>query len=277
MADAAPQPRAAMAAIRRTLVVLAANNSGSTVLRNAIAQSTGCWHLPREAQHVPGFGGPSTRGEGTRLIWAASEDRLARHADPARYDWVRSWAAWCEAARAQRVDSEALVLSSPPFLFLAESLARALPDPRFVVLVRNPYAVAAGILKRADQQALRAGEDIRRLAAAHILACMERQRENVTSLGERAILLRYEDMCADPVVAAGRIERHCPSFAGLDLAGAVPVKGLTNEPLRDMNGDQLALLDESDLAVLEEPFARGADVLMHFGYDAAPPVLPSPD
>lgn len=261
------QAVAALSAIETSLIVLGPNNSGSTLLRNAIAVSSGCWHLEREAQHVPGFPGPSTRSTGTRLIWAASADRLAQVADPALHDWARSWTAWMNAAHAQDIRSRAIVLSSPPFLFLAQELARALPGPRFLLLVRAPLAISAGILRRGDQQSWSPGEHLPELVAQHVIACFERQRENLGTLGEGGLLLRYEDLCADPEQAAKRILRQVPELGRIDLAQPVAVKGLYQEPLRNMNADSIGSLSERDLATLTAAFAERGELFDYFGYE----------
>ncbi|MEL7690806.1 sulfotransferase [Citromicrobium bathyomarinum] len=265
-----PNPAAmAFAAVRTSLVVLGPNNSGSTLLRNAIAASSGCWHLSREAQHIPGFPGPSTRSTGTRLIWAASADRLARVADPALHDWPRSWAAWMSAAEADDVGSSVIVMSSPPFLFLARELASALPAARFVFLVRDPLAIAGGILRRGAQQALSRGENLVEVVASHIIGCFERQRENVGCPDTEGAMLRYEDMCANPASASRRILRLVPELGKIDLAQRVAVKGLYDEPLRNMNADSIGALTADELAVLNAAFAEHGELFDFFGYGVA--------
>ena len=259
----------AFATVRTSLIVLGPNNSGSTLLRNAIAASSGCWHLSREAQHISGFPGPSTRSTGTRLIWAASADRLTRVADPALHDWPRSWAAWMSAAQADDVGSPVIVMSSPPFLFLAQELARALPAARFVFLVRDPLAIAGGILRRGAQQTLSPGEKLVEVVARHVIACFERQRENVECPDTAGPLLRYEDMCADPASASQRILRLVPELGRIDLAQRVAVKGLYNEPLRNMNADSIGDLTPDELAVLNAHFARHGELFDFFGYRVA--------
>jgi hypothetical protein len=260
----------AFAAVRTSLVVLAPNNSGSTVLREAIAASSGCWHLPREAQHIAGFAGPSTRSTGTRLIWAATPDRLAGVCDPALHDWPRSWLAWMAAAKTEDPVSPVIVLSSPPFMFLADTLARALPDPRFVLIVRDPYAIAAGILARRDQQTTADGEDIRVLAAGHVVACLERQRENAAALGKRGVLLRYEDICADPAAAEDTLLALVPELGRIALGEPVSVKGIYHEPLRDMNRASIARLLPGDREILERSFANYSELLSTFSYGSSP-------
>ena len=204
-----------------------------------------------------------------RLIWAASEDRLARVADPALHDWSRSWAAWMNAAHAENTRARVIVLSSPPFMFLAEELARALPAAHFLLLVRDPLAIASGIVRRGDQQSLAPGEHLPEVVGRHIVACFERQRENVGALGENGLLLRYEDICADPAQAGHRILRHVQELEKVDLAQPVTVKGLYHEPLRNMNADTIGSLSASDLGALEAIFANHRELFDFFGYEVA--------
>ena len=269
MTGTANRAAAAVGTVRTSLIVLGPNNSGSTLLRKSIAASSGCWHLEREAQHIPGFPGPSTRSTGTRLIWAASADRLARGADPALHDWPRSWATWMSSAEADDVGSPVIVLSSPPFLFLAQELVRALPDPRFVFLVRDPLAIAGGILRRGAQQVLSPGEKLVEVVARHIIACFERQRANLGCADAEGALLRYEDMCADPASASRRILRLVPELGRIDLAHRVAVKGLYDEPLRNMNAESIGALTADELSVLSAAFVRHGELFDFFGYRVA--------
>lgn len=255
------------AAIDSHLFIVAPNNSGSTVLRNAISASPAAWSLAREGQHVPGFSGPSTRGTGTRLIWASRPEGLARFAAPDAYDWTRTRRAWHFQARSGGEAPSVLVVSSPPFLFTVDALAEAFEASRFVFLVRNPYAIAEGILRRASEQPIEPGEDIRTLAARHVIACFEQQRRNVEAHRHDGLLLRYEDLCADPDTAAARLSGLMPPLGELDLRAGAPAKGLYDEPLRDMNAQQLAALSPQDIAILNRLFEPAAELLAWFGYE----------
>ncbi|WP_083734285.1 sulfotransferase [Sphingopyxis sp. KK2] len=255
-------------AIARYLFLLAPNNSGSTFLAAALAGCARAWSLPREGQHVAGFHGPSSRGTGTRLLWAATPAAIAAFRDAGAYDWDRTRRAWHFQARAAQADADTLVAAAPPFLLIADRLAAAFADAAFLLMVRNPYAVAEGILRRgAAAGPVAPGESLATTAARHIVAALAAQQANRTMLGSRATFFSYEEMCRTPAAVAGRIAALVPAFADLDLGSARPVKGRYHEPLRDMNADQIARLDAAQLADLNHIFDDHRALLDGLGYD----------
>lgn len=254
-------------AIRRHLFLLAPNNSGSTFLAAALARCARAWSLPREGQHVAGFQGPSSRGTGARLLWAATPASVATFRDAAAYDWNRTRRAWHFHARADRAGADMLVIASPPFLLIADQLAAAFADAAFLIMVRNPYAVAEGIIRRAANAGpVAPGDSLATTAARHIVAALAAQQANRAAFADRAIFFTYEDMCAAPEAIATRIAALVPSLADLALDRSLPVKGRYHEPLRDMNADQIARLAPGQIADLDAVFDTHRDLLAGFGY-----------
>jgi len=254
-------------AIKRHLFLLAPNNSGSTFLAAALGACARAWSLPREGQHVPGFHGPSSRGTGTRLLWAADPASITAFRDPAAYDWARTSRAWNFQARADHPEADTLIVASPPFLLVADQLAAAFPDAAFIIMVRNPYAVAEGILRRgAEAGPVAPGDSLAAAAARHIVATLAAQERNRDALGGRAAFFTYEDMCGAPTDVAARIAAMVPALADLRLDRTLPVKGRYHEPLRDMNADQIARLTTQQLIDLDAVFTAHRDNLTAFGY-----------
>ncbi|MCW3836917.1 sulfotransferase family protein [Sphingomonas canadensis] len=255
----------AAGAIRTHLFVIAPNNSGSTLLRNAIASSRHCWSLPREGQHVPGFVGPSTRETGTRLIWASRPEWVALFSGIG-HDWRRTRDAWHAQATAQDPAASVFVTSSPPFLLNVAALRQAFSDARFLFLTRNPYAAIEGIMRRADQQPLEPGEDIRIVAARHLAVCLARQRNNLLDHGDIGMALSYEEMCADPRGTAARVAALVPALEGFEWPDRIAVKGIEGRPIADMNADQIARLSENDRSVISATLREQQADLEWFGY-----------
>lgn len=255
-------------AVRRHLFLLAPNNSGSTFVMGALARSRCALWLVREGQHIAGFHGPSSRGLGTRRLWAADEDRIAALRDPAAYRWDRNRNAWHFHARTESPDASVLMVASPPFLLVADQLARAFPDAAFLLMVRNPYAVAEGIIRRGVHAGPPpGGMDLPTAAAQHIVNTLRFQQANRALLGDRAISFTYEQMCADPTAVGARIARLVPPLHDLDLGRALPVKDEYDEPLGNMNARQIARLSRGDLGRIDAIFDAHRPLLAAFGYD----------
>ena len=113
------------------------------------------------------------------------------------------------------------------------------------------------------------GEKLVEVVARHIIACFERQRANLGCADAEGALLRYEDMCADPASASRRILRLVPELGRIDLAHRVAVKGLYDEPLRNMNAESIGALTADELSVLSAAFVRHGELFDFFGYRVA--------
>jgi hypothetical protein len=232
------------------LFIICPNNSGSTFLMNALATSHATWNLAVEGQHSLGFHGPSTRESGAHLIWAASRRWIDVFTDASAYDWRLSRRAWYFQARSRNASATVMVVKSPPFLLNVGALDRHFANARFLFMVRNPYAMAEGILRRRRHQPPEPAADVPELAARHVVECFRRQRGNIAGYAESGIFFTYEEMCAHPEAVAACIAGLVPAIDDLDLRRRLPVKGLYNDMLRDMNGDQIGRLSAAEIAGL---------------------------
>lgn len=255
------------AAIKKHLFLLCPNNSGSTYLSRALATSKAVWSLPREGQHVIGFAGPSTIETPWPLIWAAREESLAHFRDSTEYDWDRTKRAWYLHASATRDDASVFHTKSPPFLLIADQLVENFLHASFIFMVRDPYAAVEGIMRRhrAAESDIPT-EQLPQIAACHLLKCLEYQRANITKFGNRSVYFRYEDLCADPQAIAREIEGLVPELDDLNLTQRIAVKGNYDEPLRNMNDDQIAKLTPRSVSMLNEVFRPKEEILSYFGY-----------
>lgn len=259
--------------VRTHLFLLCPNNSGSTFLNRAIARSQHVWSLPREGQHVLGFAGPNTAGKSYALLWASDPDVLAMFQDGENYDWVKTRKAWYFQATATTPTASVFLTKAPPFLMIPDQLDAAFPDTKFIVMVRNPYAVAEGILRRrADPEQSSRRADVGTRAAQHIVACMRQQQRNTVEFGAKALVLTYEEFCREPEATARRLQALVPTLDDLDLVSAVPVKGTYNERLRNMNEDQIARLSVADIENLNTVFVENRHYLEYFGYSVIEPI-----
>lgn len=254
------------AAVRSHLFLLSPNNSGSTFLSQAIARSPNVWSLPVEGQHVLGFAGPSTRGSPWPLIWAGSAESRAHFAE-AHYDWERTRKAWYFHAEAKSSDAPVFHTRSPPFLLLADQLAANFRDPRFLIMVRNPYAALEGIVRRRRRApGLGDGADLPTVAARHLVDCLKLQLENMDRFADLSACFTYEELCADPGGTARKIRQLVPELGAIDLTAEQSVKGTYKEPLRNMNEDQIDRLSSRDVDAATAVFREHLNTLEAFGY-----------
>ncbi|MDN3644828.1 sulfotransferase [Pontixanthobacter aestiaquae] len=255
------------AAIKKHLFLLCPNNSGSTYLSRALAKSQSVWSLKREGQHILGFAGPSSIETPWPLIWGGETRTLAYFRDSPDYDWERTKKAWYFHADAVHNNAPVFHTKSPPFLLIADQLATNFENASFLFMVRNPYAVLEGILRRrkpvdGEARAL----EMPKIAAQHLVTCFRYQRENIERYADRSFSFSYEELCEDPAAIATGISTLVPELDDLDLSQKLAVKGTYDEPLRNMNDDQIARLTDAQIAMANEVFRPNADLLSHFDY-----------
>ena len=251
------------------LFVVCPNNSGSTFLKNVLATSRATWNLKREGQWMLGYRGPILRTAampGPPLLWASTQASIDRVTDASAYDWTRNRRAWYFQAFARAPDASVFVTKTPAHLLVVDELARHFDNPRFLFMVRNPYAVCEGICRR---KVLRGMPDlpVAENAARHVVACLDRQRRNVEVHRDRGVFFTYEEMCAEPERVARRIRRLVPELDDLNLRQRVPVKGDYDEMPTDMNARQIARLEPRRIAALNRVFRPRRALLRHFGYE----------
>lgn len=199
-------------------------NSGTTVLHDLIAAHPSVAALPAEGQALTSEL-PSTAGSPIERLWVARpeqlapfpEGRLDADADRVRRQW---------GARFDSLDRPVGVVKSPedvPRLFW---LDRHWPEPRFIGIVRSPYAVVEGLRRKAGLDISVAALQWRR--SNQIMA---RKFEEL----EHTLMVRYEQLVDRPREMWPRIAR----WIGLSHRNGVPkteftVHGVTSE-LRNMN------------------------------------------
>ena len=250
--------------IRTHLFVICANNSGSTFLKEVLATCRATWNLPREGQKMLGYAGPVPGGD-IALIWASTRELRDSLTDTGNYDWPRSRRAWYFQAYARDPQASVFVTKSPPHLLLVDELARHFVNPKFVFMVRNPYAVCQGICRY--KRGLLPAPELAEKAARHVVACLEQQRCNVEAHRSDGVSFTYETMCGEPNAVARQIATLVPELDDLELRQRVPVKGQYDEMLTDMNTRQIGRLDLLQIAAFNRVFRAHREVLDYFGYE----------
>ena len=220
-------------------------------------------------------------------------------ADPGRHDWPRTRKAWYFFARARDPGASVFVEKSSQHVFQVGQLARHFRNPRFLFMVRNPYAVCEGICRNVRRRFGRdalprvsgPGRSLEETAAAHVVHCLARQRRNVEAHGPvpelhrgsapeprrdpppspiggepRGVFFTYEAMCAEPERVGQEIRAMVPELDDLDLRRRLPVKGY-DEMLTDMNARQIARLGAGQVAAFNRVFGGHRDLFDHFGYE----------
>lgn len=256
------------------LFVICPNHGGSTFLKEALATCRLTWNLRREGQHMFGFAGPSSRATRTGLLWASEQRFIDLFTDDSSYDWPNIRRAWYFQAFARDPAATVFVTKSPPFLLNVAGLNRNFVNPRFLFMVRNPYAVVEGIWRRRNKRKRPhfAATEILNAAARHAVTCLEYQRRNIDAYPHNGRFFTYEAMCDKPACVEAKIRSLVPDLSDLRLRQRLKVKGTYDEMLTNMNERQIARLDAAQIHAVNRVFLAHRDVLDHFGY---PILVPS--
>ena len=213
-----------------------------------------------------GFAGPSTRGTKTGLLWASEQRFIDLFTDDCAYDWARIRKAWYFLAFARSPAATVFVTKSPPFLVNVAGLNRNFVNPRFLFMVRNPYAVVEGIWRRRRKRPGFEPAELLDAAARHVATCLERQRRNVELYRRNGRFFTYEAMCEESAAVERMIRSLVPELHDLVLRQRLQVKGMYDEMLTNMNERQIARLDAAQIDAINRVFRPRRAALEHFGY-----------
>lgn len=231
-------------------------NSGTTLLHQMLGSHSRCGSLPTEGQYfttellVP-------RQIGLPRLWAIEPERfhLTEASRPA-IDVVRlkrQWGGFYNDPR-RPVLLEKTPVNAARMRWLQEHFENA----HFIAIVRNGYAVAEGIRRKAGH-----GLD---------LAAKQWARSNELMLADlprvrRHRLIRYEQLTREPDAVLAEIL----TFLGLDADGATPTDHAwhvhrEHSGIADMNPRSFAALSQEDRATIRREAAWMLDQLQ---YDCA--------
>ena len=260
---------------------IAPNNSGSTFLMRVLATCRATWNLHEDGLAVLGYAGPNPvrdllhgrPASVAPMIWASEQRWIDLLTDPRHYDWPRTRKAWYFQAFARSPDASVFYAKTPYHLLLVDDLAWHFRNAKFLFMVRNPYAVCEGICRfyRREQPFPNGRRPPRvpnllEATARHVVTCMEWQRRNLRTHGDRGVFFTYEAMCAEPERTAQAIRALAPELDDLNLRQRLPVKDEYHEMLTDMNARQIARLGAEEFAAFNRVFREREDILAWFGY-----------
>jgi len=253
------------------LFIICMNNSGSTLLERVL----------KDCRNVVGFlapGGPDQQVNGQRFvtdlmptpgklpvrarrIWTEQADILA---DETRYDWAaikRRWRReWARNPKFRTANPRIFLEKSPANVLRATMLQKHFTDSSFILMQRNPYAVAEGIRRRTKIPLDRCIE--------HWIRCAEQQMQNERVL-QSVARLNYEDLSERPKYCRTEVVRLMPELDDLDLNKEVSVQsieGKIRRPIVNYNQQQIDRLTGLDLEEINAYLEKVPQVMTHFGY-----------
>jgi hypothetical protein len=250
------------------LFIICPNNSGSTFLKNVLATSQQTWNLDKEGQHSVGFAGPNTRSLKAGLVWSTRPEWVQKLTDKDAYDWPKITKAWYFCSFGLNPNATVFITKSPPFLLSIEKLHQNFKQAKFIFMVRNPYAVIEGICRNRGGRDLdsQLESELRAIASQQIVNCLAWQKQNLQNYGQDNLFFTYEQMCDQPQQTEQKIKHWLPILSDLTLQQTISVKGQYDEPLRNMNAQQIQRLTQKDIKIINQVLRPHQDLLAEFGY-----------
>lgn len=247
-----------MPAGKRWVFLVGCYNSGTTLLSSVLGTHPEIAALPNEGQFLTDQL-PADYEVSVPRMWTMREDLFRLTAEDEGPDvrrLTREWAMRLDRARPVFLEK------SPPNGARTRWLQANFESPSFVAIVRNGYAVAEGIRRKAEPHHLKDGWPIADCARQWARS-NEVLLEDAEHL-ERVHWVRYEDLAAAP---SAEIEGIL-DFIGVS-SGAVDTTGSWNVhersgSIRDMNQESIDRLTPGEIDEITE-IAR--PMLERFGYD----------
>lgn len=196
----------------------------------------------REGQSLP---------EVRRLI-----DYRVRWREGYEYPWAEIRRVWMQCWDRSK---PLLLEKSPPNLMRTGMITEFFGPACFIAMVRDPYVHSEGYMRRDKLTSKQAGD--------RTLQCLPPQRRNLEELRD-IILIRYEDLVANPDENKKRLLQFLPELRHIDVTKRFSAHNYRNEarPIIDMNTGKIENMRSSDLATITDILAPHEGLLNYFGY-----------
>jgi hypothetical protein len=246
---------------QKWLFVVGCYNSGTELLMRLLGTHPQISSLPEEGQFLTDQF-PADYEYGLPRMWVGREELFRLTESDPGPDVTRLKKEWL-----MRLDrSKPIFLEkSPPNAARTRWLQRHFENAHFLAIVRNGYAVAEGIRRKAEPFHLRDGWPLE-ACARQWARSNEILLEDARHL-EHLLWVRYEDLASDPAGEVGRIldflgvQGGGPAGIDLDRSWEVHEK---EEPIRDMNRESIERLSAEELQLVTR---IAGPILQQFGYD----------
>jgi len=187
--------------------------------------------------------------------------------NPDEYSWelikILWERAWSDNPRYDTADPRVYLEKTPQAIYASDMYVEHFDNARFLILIRNPYAVAEGM-----RRTIIADVDIQR-CIKHWIRCAQRQIYNYETYKDIAIQITYEELVGNPRDVEQKIRQFIPALHDIDFtkaAAAHSLEGMKPKPVTDFNERQIKNLSAEDIATINQELAQVPEVMEHFGY-----------
>lgn len=235
------------------LFLIVPNNSGSTILHNALSLASDIAVLPDEGQFCWGDNGPNPIKLNAKHIFALKESLFI---NPNNYKWENIKLHWAHHWGSNNPDAKVRMEKSPPNVLRVSMLKNVCSFAKFVFMTRNPYAMVEGILRGNTDATLTD-------AAVHTIRMLDVQMKNIISNPDSPSF-SYEEFTSTPQHYINLVCNHL-NITAPDVTTTIPAKAY-NESIKNMNDRQIENLSGYQIDILNKFFNQKPSVMEFFGY-----------
>lgn len=248
MKDGALNQKRDLKNLNSYLFVLCPPFSGSTVLWKLVSTSDAVSSLPGEGQFIPEvkeFMRKDPWNPELELPWEMIKKVWREY-----WDLEKPW----------------LVEKSPPNLIRAKDIVKHFAPLHFLVMVRNPYAHCASLIRRNGWDATRAAEFAAR--------CLRFQTENAETLAN-SLCFTYEHFVTDPQAVARDIQTALPRIGELQWDRTFSVHSslspvgdpVSEQKIINHNDKSIEALSHIAVKQINAVLKEHSDSMRYWGYD----------
>jgi hypothetical protein len=255
------------------LFLLIPNDSGSTWLQNIISLCDNCVSF---SESLDGKGACGTTGaypnQPFNLNKLFSEEK-ERWQDPDEYNWAQIkslWAKkWSTSPHFETASPRVFLEKTPQAIYSADMRSQHFDNSRFVISIRNPYAVCEGIRRTVRVTAPHFENISIERCARHWLECAKQQLTNIEKYKDTSVTITYEELTSDPQRFENELRDLIPDLYDIDLskeASSHSVAGTASRELTNYNQKHIDNLNKKDIAGITGVLRQEINVLNYFGY-----------
>lgn len=244
---------------KKWVFIVGCYNSGTTLLSEVLAGHKMIGSLPTEG-HFLTDQFPSEYDMGISRMWMSREDlyRLTENDDGPNI--VRLKKEW--NMRMKGRSKPVFLEKSPQNGARTRWLQKHFENAYFIGMIRNGYAVAEGISRKASPESRMGNWPIDTCAEQWCLSNQVLEEDSAHL--NKFMWVRYEDFTENP----GRELKKILKFIELDQYGEINIKKQwpiheRHEGIRNMNNDSISRLSNDDIQTINHV---AGDSLIHFGY-----------
>ena len=128
-------------------------------------------------------------------------------------------------------------------------------------MVRNPYAICEGVMRRSNKSA--------EVAAKFTIRCLRYQMKNI-NCHKDILFFSYEDLCENTTNTINKIKQHINKLDDINTNQKFKAHNFKTQKsmhIINLNHEKINKIQKKDLLIINKYFRENKDVLDFFNYD----------